>query len=186
MRITCGVLQDMVLLQGWSRHTCFCLCALTVQWPCRSTQTPATWRRRKDAGIQKRRRNKEGKKPQHVVKIGKQRRQEGCTWEGMERFFFLLFTNIFISSLVALMWLTTVCCSNAVSSSSSSSSSSSKGLEPGGAVLLSTVRLTTWDTVSCRYEQGETHVTEGDVDDAGGQWGIFKTAALILTSVDCG
>lgn len=95
MRITCGVLQDMVLLQGWSRHTCFCLCALTVQWPCRSTQTPATWRRRKDAGIQKRRRNKEGKKPQHVVKIGKQRRQEGCTWEGMERFFFSPFHQHF-------------------------------------------------------------------------------------------
>lgn len=56
-----------------------------------------------------------------------------------------LFTNVFISSLFTLMWLTVVSCSTAISSSSSSSSS--KGFEPAGAVLVGTVRLTTWDTL---------------------------------------
>lgn len=64
----------------------------------------------------------------------------------------LPFTNVFISSFFTLMWLTVVLCSAAgsstpsssSSSSSSSLSSSSKGFEPAGAVLLGTVKLTTW------------------------------------------
>lgn len=73
----------------------------------------------------------------------KQRERKGC---GLAESL-LLFTNIFISSLFTLMWLTVVCCSMAISSSSSSSSSSSNGLEPTGAVIVGTVRLTTWGTV---------------------------------------
>lgn len=130
------------------------LCAMPFRWPCRAKQRerqrqqrlhpPATWGTKE---VRKGRRwiKREKKKTLHWNQMrGREIRcRGGCGW--VERL--LLFTNVFISSFFTLMWLTAVLCTAAGSSSSStssSSSSSSKGFEPAGAVLLGTVKLTTW------------------------------------------
>lgn len=134
----------MKLLGVKDRHT-LTVCS-AIQRPCRATQQPEPWGKDKNE-------KEEMQETQHNDNLRskrwkRKRNKRGCRLaEG-----FLLFTNIFISSLFTETWLMVVCFSSAISSCSSSSSN---GFVPTGSVLVATFRLITWSTI--RYGLTCTH-----------------------------
>lgn len=165
MRMPFNVLQDRALLGVTDRHK-LALCAIPATMQSNTKNMPPEGGER-DVRKDQSNRDKERARKRRATngdpwqKIETRKRRGGCGWRSV----FLLFTNVFISSFFTLMWLTVVGCSTAISisSSPSSSSSSSKGFEPTGAVLVGTVRLTTWDTVrdrllTCTHTHTKIHL----------------------------
>jgi len=136
--IQCSVGHETVKNKGQTHIGFVCN---AIQRPCRAAQQPATWEEQRgykedcrEVTVTK----KVAARTRHERRSREQRqklKRRGCRWAEC----FLLFTNVFISSLFTLLWLTVVCCSSAISSAISSSASSptacGSSSVAGGALL---------------------------------------------------